>query len=564
MEKKKKLTMNLTLLILGLVPLLIGVIVSSIMSYMSLKNELIEQTQSKLSLAASSVANYYGVDWTTWMENGIGEGDETFIDGGQADGIEQTVFRADPYGKVVRYLSSIKDAAGNRASGTTAADEITAQVYGAGKTYYGDGVAINGKDYYVCYKPLKDENGKIVGMAFAGEADTKLNSALNSLLLKTLAVSALITILCVIIVIYVAVKIVRTIKGLTDVTVRLSEGYINDEITVSSPIRELSDIIGAASVLQENLQMIVENIRQTSGDLSVSVTDTNGLCSSSAEGSTQISSAVAELATASQTMAEAVQALNENILEIGNRINAIDESVGTLSAASDTMNVISNEAKDNINAVYYSSEKSVNDVNNIADHMEELSRAIGEVSDATKLISDISSQTNLLSLNASIEAARAGEAGRGFAVVASEISSLASQSDEGVKRIDEVVRKVLDLSNMSMQLTNEIKSAISDEQKMVKSTQDSFLKLKAEIDESINQISNIANDTAVLAQAKDSAVGSVSDLSAISEENAASTQEVTASIENLSTNINDISVRSDDMQNMSVTLVDAIAAFKED
>ena len=564
MEKKKKLTMGLVLLILGLAPLLIGVIVSSVMSYTSLKKELIEQTKSKLSLSASSVANYYGVDWTEWMEDGIGAGDEAFIDCGLGDDIEQTVFKAQDDGKVTRYLSSIRDESGKRVSGTTTTDEITNAVYGNGQEYFGDGVVINGKEYYVCYKPLKDENGKTVGMSFAGEADTKLKSALSSLLLKTILVSAVITILCIVIVVFVSLRIINTINGLTEVTVRLSEGYINDDITVSSPIRELSEIIGAATTLQSNLQMIVNNIRQTSGDLSASVSDTNGLCSSSAEGSNQITTAVAELATASQTMAEAVQSLNENILQIGNNINTIEESVNTLSQSSESMNNISNEAKDNITAVYNSSENSVNAVNNIASHMEELARAIQEVSDATRLISDISSQTTLLSLNASIEAARAGEAGKGFAVVASEISSLASQSDEGVQKIDDVIKKVLSLSNMSMQLTNEIKSTIAEEQVMVKSTQDSFLKLKTEIDESIAQIASIANDTASLAEAKDSAIGSVSDLSAISEENAASTQEVTASIENLSTNINDISVRSDDMQNMSVTLVGAVSAFKEE
>lgn len=564
MEKKKRLTMNLTLLCMGVLPLLIGVIISSVMSYTSLKEEMIETTQSKLSLAASSVANYYGVDWSAWMENGISKSDEVFIDCGQPDEVEQTVFRADESGQVTRYLSSIRDASGQRVSGTTTTDEITAKVYGSGQTYFGDGVAINGKEYYVCYKPLKDETGKTVGMSFAGEADTNLKSALNSLLFKTILIAAIITILCVLVVIFVAFRIVKTINGLTNVTTRLSEGYIHDEIQLSSPIRELSEIISAAEVLQDNLQMIVGNIRQTSGDLTLSVSDTNGLCTSSAEGSSQISSAVAELATASQSMAEAVQDLNEDIIQIGNRINGIEESVGILSSASETMDVISNEAKDNITAVYDSSEKSVIAVNNIADHMDELSKAIQEVSDATKLISDISSQTNLLSLNASIEAARAGEAGKGFAVVASEISSLANQSDEGVKKIDEVIKKVLNLSNMSMHLTEEIKTTISNEQGMVKSTQESFLKLKTEIDESISQIANIAKDTSALAEAKDSAVGSVSDLSAISEENAASTEEVTASIENLSSNINDISVRSDDMQNMSETLVGAVAAFKEE
>ena len=562
MEKKKKLTMNVFLLLLGLAPVIIGIIVCSVMSYTSLKNALIDATESKLSAVAENGANYFGVDWTAWMEKGISETDEKFIDGAQADDVEMTVFREEN-GQVVRYLSSIRDDSGKRVSGTTTSDEITAAVYGKGQTYYGSGVKINGKDYYVCYKPIK-EGSKIVGMSFAGEADVKMQKELKTLLVKTVVTAVVVIIIFAIIIFLLARMVVSTFAVVTDATVRLSEGYINDSIDVSSPIKEIAEIVASAQKLQENLQMIVGNIRQTSGNLSTSVSDTNGLCNSSAEGSSQITTAVSELATASQSMAEAVQDLNENILEIGNRINTIEDSVKSLSASSDIMDEVSNEAKENITAVYESSEKSVSAVNNIASHMDELAKAIREVSDATKLISDISSQTNLLSLNASIEAARAGEAGKGFAVVASEISSLANQSDEGVKKIDDVIKRVLDLSNLSMQLTEDIKVTISDEQLKVQSTQDSFLKLKAEIDASIEQIGNIAKDTNVLSEAKDSAIGSVSDLSAISEENAASTQEVTASIENLSSNITDISVRSDDMATMSETLIGAVSAFKED
>ncbi|MDO4966668.1 MAG: methyl-accepting chemotaxis protein [Lachnospiraceae bacterium] len=562
MEKQKKIGLNAFLLLLGLVPIVVGVIISATMSYSSLKNALIEATESKISAVAENAAGYYGVDWTAWMERGIEAGDEAFIDGCKAEDVEMTIFREEG-GQVVRYLSSIRDDSGNRVKGTTTTDEITAACYGKGETVHSDGVMINGKPYYVCYKPIK-EGGKIVGMSFAGEPDAKIQKELKSLLTKTVIVSVIVILAFVIIIVVLARMVVGTFKAITDATVRLSEGYINDDIDAQSPLKEFAELIVAAKKLQENLQMIVGNIRQTSGNLSTSVSDTNGLCTSSAEGSSQITTAVAELATASQSMAEAVQDLNENMLEIGNSINTIEDSVKALSASSEVMDEVSNEAKENITAVYESSEKSVNAVNNIASHMDELARAIREVSDATKLISDISSQTNLLSLNASIEAARAGEAGKGFAVVASEISSLANQSDEGVKKIDDVIKRVLDLSNLSMQLTEDIKVTISDEQLKVQSTQDSFMKLKSEIDASIEQIGNIAKDATILAEAKDSAIGSVSDLSAISEENAASTEEVTASIENLSSNITDISVRSDDMASMSETLIGAVSAFKEE
>ena len=73
---------------------------------------------------------------------------------------------------------------------------------------------------------------------------------------------------------------------------------------------------------------------------------------------------------------------------------------------------------------------------------QKLSGAVEEIGVTLKLISDISSSTNLLALNASIEAARAGEAGRGFAVVATEVGNLANSTQESLKEVETVIQRV--------------------------------------------------------------------------------------------------------------------------
>lgn len=76
------------------------------------------------------------------------------------------------------------------------------------------------------------------------------------------------------------------------------------------------------------------------------------------------------------------------------------------------------------------------------DAAQKLSEAVQEIGVTLKLISEISSSTNLLALNASIEAARAGEAGKGFAVVATEVGNLANSTQETLKEVEDVIVRV--------------------------------------------------------------------------------------------------------------------------
>ena len=385
----------------------------------------------------------------------------------------------------------------------------------------------------------------------------------NSVVIRGVIIAIVIIILFAVVGFIISRMISEPLKKVVGGINKISQGYINEPIDVNSSLKETDELTKAAKTLQVNLQSIVEEIRNASTNLSDSVMNTNGLCNTSADGATQISSAVDELASAAQSMAESVQELNAEMVEIGGNIEVITGAVTELNAASDSMNSISDQAQTDIQEVYESSQNSVAAVEAIAEHMETLTKAINEVSNATRLIGDISSQTNLLSLNASIEAARAGEAGRGFAVVAQEIGSLAAQSQDSVSQIDAIANNIIQLSQTSASLTEKIKEIIADEQIKVQKTKDSFTELKNEIDNSVVQIQNISDQAASLEVSKEKAISAVSDLSAISEENAASNEEVTASISNLSVNINDISSQSDDMSGMAEKLTASIAAFKD-
>lgn len=408
--------------------------------------------------------------------------------------------------------------------------------------------------YYV------DKGNSFITVITCDKTDTLKTT--KQLLVICIPVTLGLMLLFTFIAIIVAKAISRPLSEVVDATIALSEGDLKANTDIHSIEKETNQLVSAVKTLQTNLKEIVENIRSTSDNLSSNVVETNSLCMSSDDGAKQISGAVDELAKTTQSMAENVQTLAMDMGDIANSIETISCATRELKETTSVIETVSNDAKRDIVSVAESARTSVEAVTNIDEHMTQLASAISEINQATELIQNISSQTALLSLNASIEAARAGEAGKGFAVVAGEISKLAEQSDEGTKKIDEVTKSLLDLSERSMKLTREITEVIRDEQLKVKATEESFLKLKEQIDLSLDQINTIASDVDVLNTAKNSANAAVQDLSAISEENAASNEEVTASVSSLAEHISDIAGRSNGLEEMSGVLQNAIKVFK--
>ncbi len=170
--------------------------------------------------------------------------------------------------------------------------------------------------------------------------------------------------------------------------------------------------------------------------------------------------ALSQVSESESASAEELAATSEQLVETSDRLGAkTDESMSNLSELKEWESVVA----DNVEKVEMTSkdlldksvenEKLLNDLHKIngevsdsmkltTDVAQKLSDAVREIGVTLKLISDISSSTNLLALNASIEAARAGEAGRGFAVVATEVGDLANSTQESLRVVESVIERV--------------------------------------------------------------------------------------------------------------------------
>ena len=171
-------------------------------------------------------------------------------------------------------------------------------------------------------------------------------------------------------------------------------------------------------------------------------------------------SALSQISENESASAEELAATSEQLVESSNMLSSkTDESIANLSELNKWEKVVA----DNVEKVEEASrdlidkskenERLLGDLHTIngevsqsmhttIDVTKKLSEAVQEIGVTLNLISEISSSTNLLALNASIEAARAGEAGKGFAVVATEVGNLANSTQETLKEVKNVIERV--------------------------------------------------------------------------------------------------------------------------
>lgn len=554
-KNKKKLNFMKTVLMIGYIPLLTANIILTLFAAHKLETNLEESTYLRLKACATSVEQYF-----TWdiREDILCKDDVSygFIDSLRNDDIELTFFVED-----TRYLTSIKDESGNRIEDTKADSHIWEEVK-KGNDYKASNVEIAGVDYYVYYMPVKSEAGDVIGMAFAGEKATTVANAARTLSRSMYFIDTILLIIFGAILFYIAELIRKPIKQTAECIDTIAHGDITQPIEIHTALDETFTLVTAAKLLQEKLGEIITNVTSTSNQLKDTVDNLKSLTDLSSSGASQISTTMEELASTASTLAENVQTVNQNAMEMGDNIDEIFKDVESLSDNTQQMDDAKEVATEAIDTVITNTNSTVELISKVKDQIDETNEAIKQINTAVELIVDITSQTNLLSLNASIEAARAGVAGKGFAVVAEEIKKLAEESAKGAESIKAVTQNIIKQSGESVAMVEQIKELVDTESESVNATKENFDVLNNCIQHNIASVKSIDSKTKALDELKGLIIGSITELSAISEENAASNQEVTASVTNISSNVENIDEVTQEVLNSSDTLSELMTYFK--
>ena len=412
-------------------------------------------------------------------------------------------------------------------------------------------------------KKCSADDGEILGMAFSGERESAVRNAISGMLRSLVLLAGCMIVLFTAILVYLSFKIRKPLLATAEYIDCVANGDLSGNLEVKSVIREVTTLIRASAALKDKLNSIVTEVDGHAMQLDNNMESLNVLASASSKGANQIRQAIDELSKTAVSLAENVQSVNAGMMEMGNNVTAIHSETVTLNENSDKMDHANRNASESMNLVLTSSHTSSAIIEEMIVQVKATNEAIASISKAVELISDITSQTNLLSLNASIEAARAGQAGRGFAVVATEIKQLADQSSQGAAAIKNIADDILEKSNKSVELTERMRTLAEKEQADIGSAKTGFDTLSQIIEANVATAGTIAEKTKNLEELKQTIINNITELSAISEENAASNEEVTANVSSIAESIDRISEDTGMIKKVSAALEEQMKYFKK-
>lgn len=570
-EERKQIGMLVKMLCMSLIPILGLGICLTIYSTSVMKKGMQEEAVSGLkSLAISLKAGYDAIaegDYQLGKDDHLYKGDfditadETLIDSFSADTTaDVTIFFGD-----TRRATSLKDAStGDRIVGTTASDKVVETVVTNGEEYHATDLTINNQSYYAYYIPLTNSNGTVVGIAFAGRPSASVDSYISSEAAKIAGLAVLITIIAVCSVSISSISMIRGIKGAKSAVQAMATGDLNINVDAKLIARrdEVGDMCTATEELAKDLRTTIGNIKHSANTLLRSGQTLDEMAIQTSETTDEISHAVDDISKGAASQAEEIETATKEVSTMGSLIEAIVQDVVNLKNTSEKMGTAGQESNEIIEELSKSNDKTTDAIQKVGVRVHATDESVQQIQEAVSIITSIATQTTLLSLNASIEAARAGEAGKGFAVVATEIQKLAEQSNESAKTIEDVIKKLLDDSQLTVQVMDEVEIIVAQQQEKLNETKSHFNDVIVGIESSSEATAAIASNTENCDAARVRVVDIVQNLSAISEENAASTQETTASIEELNATINLLAEAAGQLKDLAVSLEKEVDFFQ--
>lgn len=359
--------------------------------------------------------------------------------------------------------------------------------------------------------------------------------------------------------------VLKPLSSINKAVARLGAGDISNNPELDRYMErtdEIGQISQSVRTLQANLKDIVTGITENAVELDNSNQEFSGRFTEIYDAVTGINSAVEEIALGAADQAQNTLNAEQEVKAIADEVNSNSENVDSLDTAISKTARLFEDMTRLLNDLTDISNQTADGIVGVSAKAKMTNQSSEKISEAVEMIKNITSQTNLLSLNASIEAARAGEAGKGFAVVAEEIRKLADGSAQSAEEIEKLVGDLVSNSDASITETLKLNDILEKQKDELSLTIKGFESLKSEVQvvEDVSRNINISNEK--IEKQQQALSGIIESLSSISQENAASCQETSATMESVSSDISMCNEKVHSLTTLSENLKSKVSHFR--
>jgi methyl-accepting chemotaxis protein len=448
------------------------------------------------------------------------------------------------------YLVSPLNKAGTKAT----SPEIEAMFKApSGKLSY----TLEGQNKWMVFATNPTTGWKIGGTWYAKEAVSDASP-----ILKMTGIVLIVSLLLGGILVYFIINsIVKPLQVLMHASRTIKEGDLTKPIHIRSK-DEFGRLGESFNAMRESLRSVILEVGNASDQVATSAEQLTASAGQTSQATQHIAEMVEEVAAGSEQQVRSVEDGSRVIKDLSSGIQQVAANSQAVTLTASRTTHVAEEGQQLLKTVIEQMNEIHSAVHGLSQAMERLTHSSGQIGSIVNVITEISSQTNLLSLNAAIEAARAGEQGRGFAVVANEVRSLAEQSSQSAKKIGELIQTIQNDTSQAFELSTSVTKEVQNGLQAVNTVELSFNHIQQAINEVAEQIEHVSAAVQHMSSNSERIVHSMDTIVDVAGTAASMTQNMSAAAEEQLASMEQISASAQSLAKMAEEMQDLARKFK--
>lgn len=424
----------------------------------------------------------------------------------------------------------------------------------------------NNQEYYQIV-PINDPTQTEIIGVFKVSYDLKhVNDQMKHLLIINGLVAVLLIATIIMIVVYFLRNLVNPVKLIVEEVTAISQydlssTKIDNDTSLLQNKSEIGLLAQATVDMKKHLVQLIREITDHAETVSASSEELTAISKEAAVSATEVNAVITEIAHGATEQATQTSVGTQKVEELGDLINKEKTLIEQLGTYAIKVNILKEEGLEKLADLQEKTKDASKAQEEVGTIIVETNASVEQIGSVSTMIKSIADQTNLLALNASIEAARSGEAGRGFAVVAEEIKKLASQSNEFADQIKGTIDALGAKTHMVTDSIGVMKDMNQLQLHSLSETHDTFFGIANTLDDVGKAMAQLNESSTIMDEKKGFIIHTMEQLAAISEENAASTEEASATVDEQVNAMTQISEASDSLAHLAEELTSNVQRF---